>query len=145
MKIVIQRTGKASVSVAEKVVATISKGALLLVCMEKGDETLDLKKVAQKINNLRYFTDPETGKMNLNIEDHEGEFLCVSQFTLSWDGQKGNRPSFDRSMPPELAEKKFNEFCTHLGELTSVKRGVFGAHMDILLHNDGPVTFSLNF
>lgn len=145
MKIVIQRVKEARVLVEDRVISSIHKGALLLVCLEKGDEEKDLKKIAHKINSLRYFQDQESGKMNQSLEQVQGEFLCVSQFTLSWNGQKGNRPSFDLSMAPELAEKKFDEFCQFLAELAPVKKGEFGASMSVELINDGPVTFSLNF
>ena len=148
MKIVIQRSLEAKVSVAGEVVASIPKGMVLLVCMEKTDlerKDLSLEKVAQKILNLRIFKDPETGKMNKNIHQSGGDILCVSQFTLSWDGKKGNRPSFDNSMEPNKAEKAFNEFCELLKKEVRVSTGVFGASMQVSLTNDGPVTFSLNF
>lgn len=148
MKIVIQRSLEASVSVDGNVVGHIPKGMVLLVCMERGDlenPKVDLSKVAQKIINLRIFTDPETGKMNQNLSQSEGEILCISQFTLSWDGKKGNRPSFDNSMEPAKAEEYFNQFCEELSKEASVSKGVFGASMQVSLINDGPVTFSLNF
>ncbi len=145
MKIVIQRVKKAAVFVEEQEVSSIGSGALLFVCMEKNDEGVDLLRVAEKLKNLRIFEEPETGKMNQSLLQVEGEFLCVSQFTLSWNGHKGNRPSFDQSMTPEKAQLMFNRFCDLLEELVPVKRGVFGAKMDVELINDGPVTFSLNF
>lgn len=147
MKIVIQRVSQAEVRVEGTVVSSIGRGMLLLVCMEKGDNegSLDLGKVAEKVANLRIFQDPESGKMNKNIEQHGGEFLCVSQFTLSWDGKKGNRPSFDNSLEPSAAVELFDSFCEELGRLSKVKKGVFGASMEVSLVNDGPVTFSLNF
>lgn len=144
MKIVIQRVSNASVKVDGVIVSSINKGMLILVCMEKGDD-IDHNKVAQKLMNLRIFQDEATGKMNQNISQVQGEILCVSQFTLSWDGKKGNRPSFDNSMEPELAEKEFNLFCDILEKYGQIKRGVFGASMEISLVNDGPVTFSLAF
>lgn len=148
MKIVIQRTLEASVSVEGEVVSKIPKGMVLLICMEKGDldnPQFDLKKVAQKIINLRIFTDPETGKMNQNLSQAGGEVLCISQFTLSWNGSKGNRPSFDNSMEPNKAEEFFNGLCEELAKEVIIKKGVFGASMQVSLVNDGPVTFSLNF
>lgn len=144
MKIVIQRVSQASVSVEGHVVAEIQNGMLLLVCMEKYDEP-DFKKVCEKIASLRIFSDLETGKMNKDLKQHGGEVLCVSQFTLSWDGKKGNRPSFDNSMEPQKAETFFNQFCDHLATLVPVKKGVFGASMSVSLINEGPVTFSLTF
>ncbi len=73
------------------------------------------------------------------------DVLAISQFTLSWDGAKGNRPSFDLSMPPERAQTLFNSFCKLLEEQVKVEKGVFGASMEVSLINDGPVTFSLSF
>lgn len=148
MKIVIQRSLEAQVSVDGEVVGSIPKGMVLLVCMERKDQEntkFDLTKVAQKITNLRIFTDPDTGKMNQNLAQSGGEILCVSQFTLSWDGKKGNRPSFDSSMEPKLAEDYFNRFCEELAKEVNVSKGRFGASMKVSLINDGPVTFSLDF
>lgn len=148
MKIVIQRCLDAQVSVEGEVVSKIPKGMLLLVCMEKSDLNKgpsDLEKVSQKILNLRIFTDPETGKIDHNIHQIEGEILCVSQFTLSWDGKKGNRPSFDNSMAPDEAVKVYDDFCERLNKEVKVSKGVFGASMKVSLTNDGPVTFSLDF
>ncbi len=144
MKIVIQRCKRAQVTVSNETVGAINKGLLLLVCMEKGDD-VDLKKVTEKVLNLRVFTDPDNGKMNLNIKQVAGEILCVSQFTLSWDGKKGNRPSFDNSMDPKMAQEKFDLFCDYLKKEVPVSQGFFGTHMEVELINDGPVTFSLNF
>lgn len=145
MKVVIQRVSQAQVSVENSIVGKIENGALLLVCFEKGDENLDLEKVTQKLINLRYFEDPETGKMNQDILQAKGKFLSISQFTLSWDGKKGNRPSFDNSMEPCLAEEKYKAFNELLKKQVEVETGSFGKHMDISLVNDGPVTFSLSF
>ena len=74
-----------------------------------------------------------------------GEILAISQFTLSWQGLKGNRPGFDQSMPPEEAQKLFDIFCDELKKTTTVATGVFGAEMDVSISNQGPVTFSLEF
>ena len=144
MKIVVQRVSEASVKVEGETISQIGPGMLLLVCMEKGDQ-IQHEKVAQKIASLRIFQDPESGKMNQDILAIGGEVLCVSQFTLSWDGKKGNRPSFDNSMEPTLAQKEFDTFCDFLGQKVPIKKGVFGASMEVSLVNDGPVTFSLNF
>ena len=145
MRIVAQRSKKASVTVENKVVGEISKGLVLLVCLEKGDTEETLLKSAEKIKNLRCFTCPETGKMNLNLKQTGGEVLAVSQFTLSWRGQKGNRPSFDNSMAPEMANEMFEKFVSELKKSFRVETGVFGASMEVALVNDGPVTFSLDF
>ena len=83
--------------------------------------------------------------MNLNLEQASGEILAVSQFTLSWRGQKGNRPSFDHSMAPEMANEMFERFVSELKKSFKVETGVFGASMEVALVNDGSVTFSLDF
>lgn len=144
MRIVIQRSGKSSVSVNEKIVGEIEKGLVLLVCLEKEDTLETVKKAAQKILAMRLFED-ENQKMNKSILDTDGQILAISQFTLSWRGLKGNRPSFDRSMPPEMAENLFNVFTELLSLSTTVATGVFGAAMDVKINNLGPVTFSLDF
>lgn len=144
MKIVIQRVLESSVSVSGEVVSQIGRGLSLLVCLEKDDQIQTLEKAAKKVLALRVFSDDQ-GRMNENILQVKGEILAVSQFTLSWNGQKGNRPSFDNSMAPQKAEEYFNQFCQILEKEVPVKRGVFGESMQVHIVNDGPVTFSLNF
>ncbi|MCP4911650.1 MAG: D-tyrosyl-tRNA(Tyr) deacylase [Oligoflexia bacterium] len=145
MKIVIQRSKKSNVIVDNKVVGEIERGMVLLVCMEKGDDLSSVEKAAKKILGLRIFSD-EQGKMNLSLKQVEGDVLAISQFTLSWDGVKGNRPSFDRSMPPNEANELFESFCDLLiKQEVKVEKGVFGASMEVNIQNDGPVTFSLDF
>lgn len=144
MKIVVQRSGPSKVEVHGHLVSQIEMGLVLLVCMEDGDLPTCLKSAADKIIALRIFED-ESGKMNKSISEIGGEILAISQFTLSWDGKKGNRPSFDRSMKPELALKMFDEFCKLLSAQVTVKKGQFGESMKVSITNDGPVTFSLSF
>ncbi|OUR99828.1 D-tyrosyl-tRNA(Tyr) deacylase [Halobacteriovorax marinus] len=144
MKIVVQRSLKSSVSVNEEIVSSIEKGLVLLVCMEKGDLDSVLTKACEKILNLRIFPD-ESDRMNLNILQYAGEILCISQFTLSWSGKKGNRPSFDNSMEPERANQLFEKFCDLLALKVGVQKGVFGQKMSVSIINDGPVTFHLEF
>lgn len=145
MKIVVQRVQEASVSVDNEVVGAISSGLLLLVCFEQGDNDDALNKAIDKISKLRIFDDAE-GKMNLDIEKVKGEILSVSQFTLSWDGTGGHRPSFERSMLPQEARLKYALFNRELRNRgLTVKEGVFGAFMKVSLVNDGPVTFLLQF
>ncbi len=144
MKIVIQRCKEASVTVENKIVGQIGSGMTLLVCLEKGDDECSIETAIKKLINMRIFTD-EQGKMNLNIAQAQGSFLAISQFTLSWDGRKGNRPSFDLSMPPHEADILFTKFCNELNKYAPVERGVFAADMLVKIENDGPVTFSLNF
>lgn len=145
MKIVLQRVSQAQVCVQNEIVGKIGKGLLLLICFEKKDENLDLVEISEKLLSLRVFEDPENGKMNHNIFQAEGSLLCISQFTLSWNGKKGNRPSFDQSMHPERARRLFEELIATLSEKVKVETGVFGEHMDVSLTNDGPVTFHLDF
>lgn len=146
MKILIQRSLESSVYVQEKLISKINKGMVLLVCLEKGDEKAQVEKAAKKIASLRIFKDPNTKKMNKNITDDGGEILAVSQFTLSWGGEKGNRPSFDGSMPPEEAELLFKYFINELRQRELVvKTGAFGEEMQLHICNDGPVSFFMHF
>ena len=145
MKIVIQRVQQASVSVEEEIKASIGNGLLLLVCFEQGDDDTVINKSVDKISKLRIFDDSQ-GKMNLDIQAVNGEILSVSQFTLSWDGSGGHRPSFEQSMPPQEARLKYAIFNRELRQRGMiVKEGQFGSFMNVSLINDGPVTFTLNF
>lgn len=145
MKVVVQRVNEASVSVENEVVGSIPAGLMLLVCFEQGDDETSIHKAVEKISKLRIFEDTE-GKMNLDIHQIKGEILSISQFTLSWDGSGGHRPSFERSMPPQEARLKYALFNRELkNKGLIVKEGIFGALMKVSLINDGPVTFILNF
>lgn len=143
MKVVVQRVKKAKCLIGGKEIASIKEGYLLLTCFEKGDENETIDKMCEKIINLRIFED-EDEKMNLSIEQIKGEILNISQFTLSWNGSKGHRPSFDRSMPAREANLKFEIMTRKLNESVPTNKGVFGADMQIELVNDGPVTFYLD-
>ena len=144
MRIVVQRTKNAKVEVKNKTVGQSEKGLTLLVCMEKNDDHQTVQKAAQKILAARIFED-ENKKMNLNISQVSGTILAISQFTLSWRGDKGNRPSFDLSMAPDKANKLFEQFCALLREHITVETGEFGASMEVSLTNMGPVTFIFDF
>jgi D-tyrosyl-tRNA(Tyr) deacylase len=145
MKVVIQRVLQAQVEVENEVVGSIKSGLLVLVCFENGDDEHSISKTVDKIRKLRVFDD-ESGKMNLDINSVGGQVLSVSQFTLSWDGSGGHRPSFEKSMPPQEARLKYALFNRELrGHGISVQEGKFGAFMKVSLVNDGPVTFILNF
>lgn len=145
MKIIVQRVQEASVSVENETVGAIGHGMLLLVCFEQGDDDEALAKAVEKVSKLRIFDD-ENGKMNLDLVSKGGEILSVSQFTLSWDGSGGHRPSFERSMAPQEARLKYSLFNRDLrAKGLTVKEGKFGAFMKVQLVNDGPVTFILNF
>lgn len=145
MKIVVQRVQEASVSVENEVIGAIGSGLLLLVCFEAGDDEEALVRSIDKVTKLRIFDDAD-GKMNLDIGAVKGEILSVSQFTLSWDGTGGHRPSFEKSMPPQEARLKYALFNRELRNRGfTVKEGKFGAFMKVALVNDGPVTFILDF
>lgn len=145
MKIVVQRVQEAQVTVDSEIIGSIGSGILLLVCFEQGDDDAKIAKAIDKITKLRIFDDQD-GKMNLDIGSVGGEILSVSQFTLSWDGTGGHRPSFEKSMPPQEARLKYALFNRDLkAKGIKVKEGKFGAFMKVSLVNDGPVTFLLNF
>jgi D-aminoacyl-tRNA deacylase len=145
MKVLVQRVLSASVKIDSETVARIERGYLLFVCLEQGDTAETVKAAAIKVRKLRIFEDEEQ-RMNFDIAQHRGEILSISQFTLSWDGSGGHRPSFDRSMEPQTARLYFHQFNKMLREMeVEVKEGVFGANMQVELINDGPVTFCLNF
>lgn len=144
MKILLQRVKTAKVVVDDCVVSEISKGLLLLVGIGREDGTEDIKRLSIKVANLRIFEDTR-GKMNLSIKQANGEIMSVPQFTLYADVSRGNRPGFDKSADPESAEeswRRFNDMLRDNG--LTVKEGVFGAHMEVGLVNDGPVTILLD-
>jgi D-tyrosyl-tRNA(Tyr) deacylase len=143
VKIVLQRVKEASVEAEGKVVGEIGEGVCLLVGIEKGDSEIDAQYLAKKVVELRIFPDKE-GKMNLSLEDVQGEILAVSQFTLAGSTQKGRRPSFDKAEVPEKAKKVFRSLVDSIRQRQiKVKTGVFQAIMKVHLTNDGPVTFVL--
>ncbi|MBJ6802365.1 D-aminoacyl-tRNA deacylase [Geomonas propionica] len=143
MKAVIQRVKRASVTVAGKVVGDIGPGILVLLGVEIGDTSKQADWMAEKIVNLRIFSD-EQGKMNLALPDIKGEMLAVSQFTLAGNCSKGRRPSFDTAAAPEEANKLYSYFMGQVWELgVPVQSGIFQADMEVSLVNDGPVTFVL--
>lgn len=144
MKAVIQRVKKASVEIEGKIYSKINRGLLILFCAEKNDVKENIDFIANKILNLRIFED-ENHKMNLSVKDITGEILIVSQFTLASDLKKGLRPSFDNAMEPKQAKEFYEDMILKLKESKlNVQTGVFGADMQVMLINDGPVTFVLN-
>lgn len=143
MKSVVQRVSRARVVVDGECVGSIGKGMLVLLCVMRGDGEDEARWLAQKIANFRFFAD-EQGKMNRSAIDLGLEALVVSQFTLSADGRAGRRPSFDQAAAPEDARALCEAFVVALAEVgLRVQTGRFGAHMDVELVNDGPVTFAL--
>jgi len=143
MRFLIQRVTRASVRVAGCDESTIGKGVLVLIGIAAGDQIKDADYLADKLVNLRIFPDSE-GKMNLSALDMGAELLLVSQFTLYGDCRKGRRPSFDAAAPPDKARKLYEYVVEKVKEKGLVVRtGVFQAHMDVELINDGPVTLLL--
>lgn len=145
MRVVLQRVSQASVTIDGKIKGHIKKGLLLLAGVGPEDDESDGKWLASKLTAMRIFED-EQGKMNLSVKDVDGEILLISQFTLYASTKKGNRPSFNGSAPPEKAIPLFEGFHKQLeSELDKeIPTGEFGAHMDIQLINDGPVTIVLD-
>ncbi|MCK5450625.1 MAG: D-tyrosyl-tRNA(Tyr) deacylase [Candidatus Omnitrophica bacterium] len=144
MKIVLQRVKEASVVVGGEVVSAIGRGILLFVGIGKDVSPEDAKKLAIKITKMRIFEDAN-GKMNLDLFQIGGEVLSVSQFTLMADLSKGNRPGFDLAALPKEAEELIGIFNDEIrANGLKVSEGRFGAHMQVNLVNDGPVTFVMN-
>jgi len=144
MRIVVQRSKNASVTVDEKVIGEIEKGLVLLVGVTHDDTIDDANYLADKIVNLRIFED-ENGKMNLSLLDVGGSILSISQFTLYGDCRKGRRPNFMAAAKPEQALNLYQYFNQVLSEKNVVvETGEFGAEMDVSLINDGPVTLILD-
>lgn len=144
MRAVVQRVSSASVTVDNKITGKIGKGFLVLLGVEEEDDEKDLEYMVEKITNLRIFED-ENEKMNLSLKDIHGELLVVSQFTLLGDCRRGRRPSFSTAAKPEKANEfylKFVEKCRESG--LTVETGVFQAHMEVNLCNDGPVTLLID-
>jgi D-aminoacyl-tRNA deacylase len=140
MRVVVQRSKEASVTVDGEIVGSIAKGFVLLVGVTHEDTIEDAQFLAEKIANLRVFED-ESGKMNLSILDKGGEILSVSQFTLYGDCRKGRRPNFMDAARPEHAVKIYEALNANLeAKGMKVATGIFGAMMDVQLINDGPVT-----
>ena len=143
MKILIQRVKRASVNIEGKCFSSIGGGILALVGIEKGDSLDEVVKLAKKSVNLRIFPD-ENDKMNKSLLDIDGEMLIVSQFTLCGDCKKGTRPSFDKSAPPDIANKLYEAFIKEVSAYgIKTASGCFVAMMEVELINDGPVTFML--
>lgn len=145
MRTVIQRVKHAKVEVDEKTTGEIKQGLLVLAGFENEDTDEDLDWMCGKICNLRIFDD-EQGVMNRSVIDIEGEVLCVSQFTLHAMTKKGNRPSYIRAAKGETALPMYENFCRKLEFLlkNEVKKGIFGANMQVSLLNDGPVTIFID-
>lgn len=145
MRLVIQRVSSATVKVEESLVSHIEKGLLILAGIEDADNAEDIEWLVRKTCQLRIFNDPE-GVMNFSIQDIGGEVIVVSQFTLHASTKKGNRPSYIRAARPETAIPLYGQLVSEFSKMLGkpVGTGVFGAHMDVSLVNDGPVTIILD-
>jgi D-tyrosyl-tRNA(Tyr) deacylase len=145
MRVVIQRTLRASVTIDGKIKSAIGKGMLILVGIEESDNNEDIDWLTSKIANLRIFDD-EKGVMNKSIIEENGEILAISQFTLYAMTKKGNRPSYIRAAKGEISEPIYERFCKELSNKINkeVKTGIFGADMKVELINDGPVTICID-
>lgn len=145
MRAVIQRVSQAQVTIQGKILGKIEAGLLVLIGFEASDTLDDIQWMVQKIAQLRIFNDEE-GKMNLSLQDIDGDLLLVSQFTLHASTKKGNRPSFIKAAKPDVAiplyENTIKAFELKLGK--TVQTGEFGADMQVALVNDGPVTISID-
>ena len=145
MRVVLQRVKRASVTVENEVVGSITSGVLILIGVETADTQEDIDWLCGKICRMRIFDDAD-GVMNLSLEESGGEALVVSQFTLHASTKKGNRPSYIKAARPEQAEQMYEQFKTKLSGMLMkpVASGVFGAMMDVELVNDGPVTILID-
>jgi D-aminoacyl-tRNA deacylase len=144
VRALIQRVSEASVTVAGERIAAVGGGLLVLVAAGAGDGPEAPPQLAAKVAGLRVFADAE-GRMNRSIADVGGEALVVSQFTLYADVRRGNRPGFTGAAPPDVGERLVDAFVSALRELgVPVQTGRFGAHMQVALVNDGPVTIWLD-
>lgn len=145
MRIIVQRCSRAEVRIDGKTVGQIGTGFLLLVGITHSDTKQEAEYLAKKVANMRIFNDAE-GKMNLSLAEVGGAILSISQFTLYGNAHKGNRPSFIKAAPPEVAEPLYAYFNTLLRELygLTVETGRFGADMKVDFVNDGPVTILLD-
>jgi len=142
MRVLVQRVKESWVVVDGKEVARIGKGLNLLLGIRVGDTEQLADKLVEKVVNLRIFED-ERGKFNYSLLDVGGSALVVSQFTLYANTQRGRRPSFEEAEKPERARQLYEYFVKKLSEYVPVQTGVFGAHMEVFILNDGPVTILL--
>lgn len=142
MRVLVQRSGKAKVTVSERVVGSIDQGLVVLVGFTEGDNKEKIEYLARKVANLRIFPD-ENNIMNKSILDYGGSILSVSQFTLYANCDKGNRPSYVAAMKNDEAVKLYEMFNENLRKYVEVETGEFGADMEVMITNIGPTTIWL--
>jgi len=143
MKALVQRVSRASVNVNDKIVGKIGPGLVVFLGVAQGDSKEDASYLANKVVNLRIFAD-ESSKFSLSAIDTRGDILIVSQFTLLGDTHKGRRPDFTEAAPPDLANELYEFFVEQVRSTgLKVETGLFQEHMLVEIHNDGPVTISL--
>ncbi len=143
MRAVVQRVKSASVSCGGQLISSVGRGLLIFLGIDEDDGDTDLSYICNKVVGLRVFDD-QSGNMNLSVGDIDGEVLLVSQFTLYGDCRKGRRPSFIRAARPDRALSMYEAAIERIGEFVPTKCGRFGAMMEVLLINDGPVTILLD-
>lgn len=145
MRIIIQRVRNASVTIEGQLHSAIGQGMMILVGIEDADGDDDIAFLVKKVAAMRIFDD-ENGVMNLSVMDVKGEVLVVSQFTLHASTKKGNRPSYIKAAKPNISVPLYEKFCSELSSILGkpVKTGVFGADMQCVLINDGPVTIFMD-
>ena len=144
MRVIIQRVTSSQVVVDNEVVGQIGRGLNLLVGIATTDTEQELNWMVQKCLTLRLFPSPDSNRFDLSVQDIQGSLLVISQFTLYGDCRKGRRPSFDQAAPPTQAIKLYEQFVAKLQQSgLKVETGRFGAHMQVMIDNDGPVTLVL--
>ena len=145
MRAILQRVTSCSVTINHQTKSQIGNGLLILLGIEENDTETDIDWLVKKIIQMRIFSD-ENGKMNLSVQDINGEILVVSQFTLFASTKKGNRPSFARSAKPEIAVPLYEKFIGETEKIfgKNIQTGTFGADMKVQILNDGPVTIIID-
>lgn len=145
MKVILQRVSRADVTIEKEENRKIGAGLMVLLGVMEGDGKEQAEFLAKKVSELRVFAD-ENDKMNLSLQDIDGEMLIVSNFTLGADCKKGRRPSYVKSARPEAAEELYNYFveCVKKQGIRNVQTGEFGAYMEVTLVNDGPITIMID-
>ena len=145
MRAVIQRVSQAKVTIGDSIKGAIQQGLVVLLAVEEADTDEDIEWLSGKIVRLRIFND-ENGVMNRSVQETNGEILLISQFTLFASTKKGNRPSYSRSAPPDIAVPLYEKFIARITQDFGkpIQTGEFGAHMVVSLANDGPVTIIID-